>query len=384
MAAFTGIPKADYKKLQESATAYMWGELDPLAEKWDEIGKVPREKLWPEFRDQGFWGLVTPKEYGGIGLNTEQYIWFEKEWAKLHGGIRVILHVHSLGADIINHFAPKKIKEELLPRIAKGESSVAFALTERNAGTGKDIKTQAEKVGNNYILKGEKHLITNANFTDYFCVVCRTTNGWSQLLVPRDTPGFVIKDMPETMGCAGGYHGILEFNECKVPAENILGVEGKGLDDAIQALRVSRIYIAANALGVCERCLELSIKKAKERITFGKPIAERQAVQGYLAEMAANTHCAELAVLNAARRVDETGVPGIEADLCKVFAIEAVKRVTDLALLVHGGLGYTREYPIARLYRDCRLNWLEEGTPTIHQFEIARRLLAGERSEVCL
>ncbi len=138
MAVLAGIPKADYKKLQESATEYMWGELDPLAEKWDEIGKVPREKLWPEFRAQGFWGLVTPKEYGGIGLNTEQYIWFEKEWAKLHGGIRVILHVHSLGADIINHFAPTEIKAELLPRIAKGDSSVAFALTERNAGTGKD------------------------------------------------------------------------------------------------------------------------------------------------------------------------------------------------------------------------------------------------------
>ena len=384
MAVFTGIPKVDYKKLQKSATEYMWEELDPLIEEWDEARKLPREKLWPEFRDHGFWGLVIPKKYGGIGLNTEQYIWFEKEWAKLQGGIRVILHVHSLGADIITHFASKKLKEELLPSIARGESSVAFALTERNAGTGKDIKTEAKKAGDKYILNGEKHLITNADFTNYFDVVCRTPNGWSQLLVPRDTPGFVIKDMPETMGCTGGYHGILEFNECEVPAENILGIEGKGLGDAIQALRVSRIYIAANALGVCERCLELSLKRAKERVTFGKPIAERQAIQGYLAEMASDTHCTELAVLNAARRFDQTGVPGIEADLCKVFAIEAVKRVTDLALLIHGGLGYTREYPISRLYRDCRLNWLEEGTPTIHQFEIARRLLGGERAVVSI
>jgi len=384
MAAFAGIPKEEYEKLQESALDYMWGELDPFAEVWDEAKKLPREKLWPEFKSHGFWGLLIPKEYGGLGLNTEQYIWFEKEWAKLHGGIRVILHVHSLGAHIINHFAPKKIKEELLPNIARGESSVAFALTERYSGTGKDIKTQASMLGDKYILKGEKHLITNADFADYFDVVCRTPNGWSQLLVSRDTPGFVIKDMPETMGCSGGYHGILEFNECEVSAENILGVEGKGLDDAIQALRVSRIYIAANALGVCERCLELSLKRSKERITFGKPIADRQAIQGYLAEMAANTHCLELAVLNAARRVDETGVPGIEADLCKIFAIEAVKCVTDIALLIHGGLGYTREYPIARLYRDCRLNWLEEGTPTIHQFEIAKRLLGGEQAVVGL
>jgi len=380
MAGLAGIPKEEYEKLQKSALDYMWKELDPLVEEWDEAKKLPQEKLWPEFRDHGFWGLLIPKEYGGSGLNHEQYIWFEREWAKLQGGIRLILHVHNLAGEIITKFGPKKMKEELLPSIAKGESSVAFALTERHAGTGKDIKTQARRVGDKYILKGEKHLITNADFTDYFDVVCRTPNGWSQLLVPRNTPGFVLKDMPETMGCSGGYHGILEFNECEVPAENILGVEGKGLDDAIQSLRVSRIYIAANALGVCQRCLELSLKRAKERTTFGKPLAERQAIQGYLAEMATLTHCTELAVLNATRRVDATGVPGIEADLCKIFAIEAVKRVTDLALLIHGGLGYTREYPIARLYRDCRLNWLEEGTPTIHQMEVARRLLRDERA----
>lgn len=384
MSAYPGISKKEYQRLQESASDYMWRQLDPLAEEWDEAKKLPREKLWPEFRDHGFWALVIPEKYGGLGVNHEQYIWFEKEWAKLHGGIRVILHVHSLGAEIITEFGTKKMKEELLPSIAKGESSVAFALTERYAGTGRDIKTEARRNGNNYILSGEKHLITNADFAQYFDVVCRSPGGWSQLLVSRDMPGFVIKDMPETMGCSGGYHGILQFDDCRVPVGNLLGVEGQGLDDAIRSLRVSRIYIGANALGVCERCLELSIIRSKERITFGKPIAERQAVQGYLAEMAVDTHCVELAVLNAARKVDETGVPGIEADLCKLFAIEAVKRVTDLTLLIHGGLGYTREYPVSRLYRDCRLNWLEEGTPTIHQFEVARSLFRGERAVVRL
>jgi len=379
MAAFTGMPQQEYEKLRRSAADYMWGKLDPLCEEWDKDNKLPKDRLWPEFRDQGFWGLVIPKEYSGLGLSCEQYIWFEKEWAKLQGGIRVILHVHSLGAEIMSWFGTEKMKKEILPRAARGASSVAFALTERKSGTGKDIKTEAKKVGNRYVLNGEKHLITNADFTDYFDVVCRSPNGWSQILVPRDTPGFVIKDMAETMGCSGGYHGILEFHDCEVPVENILGVEGKGLDDAIRSLRVSRIYIAANALGVCERCLELSLTRSKERVTFGRSIAERQAVQGYLAEMATNTHCLDLATINAARRVDQTGAPGIEADLCKLFAFEAVKRVTDLALLVHGGLGYTREFPISRLYRDCRLNWLEEGTPTIHQFEVARRLLDGDR-----
>jgi len=382
MAVYPGISGDKYQRLKESASEYMWGQLGPFAEEWDAAGKLPREKLWPEFSNHGFWGLAVPQEYGGLGLNHEQYIWFEKEWAKLQGGIRVILHVHSLGAEIIAEFGTEEIKRSLLPRIAKGESSVAFALTERYVGTGRDIRTEAKKSGDKYIVNGEKHLITNADFAEYFDVVCRSPNGWSQLLVARDTQGFVVKDMPETMGCTGGYHGILEFKDCQVPAENILGIEGEGLDNAIRSLRVSRIYIGANALGVCERCLELSVTRSKERVTFSKPIAERQAIQGYLAEMAVDTHCVELAVLNAARKVDETGVPGIEADLCKLFAIEAVKRVTDLALLLHGGLGYTREFPVSRLYRDCRLNWLEEGTPTIHQFEVARSLLRGERAGV--
>jgi len=378
MGFYPGISDQEYEKLKRDAHEYMWGELDPLVGEWDRLGKLPREKLWPEFRKYGFWGLIIPKEYGGVGLSHEQYVWFEKEWAKLSGGIRVILHVHNLGAEIISELGTEKMKEELLPQIARGEVSVAFALTERNAGTGRDIKSEAKKEGNKYILNGEKHLITNADFAKYFVVVCRSPNGWSQLLVPRDTEGFLIKDMPETMGCRGGYHGILEFHNCEIPEENILGVEGRGLDDAIRVLRVSRIYIAANAVGVCERCLELSLKRAKERVTFGKPIAKRQAIQGYLSEMATLTYCARVAMLDAIKKVDERGEPGTEADLCKLFAIEAVKRVTDLALLIHGGLGYTREYPIERLYRDCRLNWLEEGTPTIHKFEAARLLLQGK------
>jgi len=370
----------EYEDLRKSASDFMWRELEPMAADIDKSRKVPRELLWPKFQQHGFFGLVIPKEYGGLGLSHEQYVWFEKEWAKLQGGIRVILHVHNLTAELVTECGREEQKRELLPRIAKGDLSVSFALTERFAGTGRDVKTEAKRKGDKYILKGEKHLITNSDFAQLFNVVCRTGDGWSNLLVDRDTPGFVRKDTPETMGCNGGHHYILEFNDCEVPAENILGTEGKGLDDSIRAMRVSRIHIAANALGVCERCLELSLKRAKERVTFGRLIAERQAVQSYLAEMATDTYCLRVVVLDAARTVDETGEPGVSADLCKLFAIDAVRRVTDTAMLIHGGAGYTREFPIERMYRDCRLNWVEEGTPTIHKFEAARRLLRGELS----
>lgn len=374
------MEQSEFEKLREKVSHVMWNEIEPLSEEIEKTRKVPKDILWPKFRDCGFFGLVVPKQYGGLELSHEQYVWFEKEWAKLQGGIRVILHVHNLGAEMVARHGREDQKRSILPLVAQGEVSVAFALTERNAGTGKDIKTNAVRKGSKYVINGEKHLITNADFAKYFIVVCRSGEGWTNFLIERDTPGFVIKDMPETMGCIGSYHGILEFHDCEVSEENILGVEGRGLEDALETLRISRIYIAANALGVCERCLESSLKRSKERVTFGKPIAQRQAIQTYLAEMAMCTYCLRLVMLDAARTADKLGKPGVNADLCKLYAIEAVRRVTDLALLVHGGLGYTREFAIERMYRDARLNWLEEGTPTIHKFEVARRFLNGEFS----
>ncbi|MCF8026130.1 MAG: acyl-CoA dehydrogenase family protein [Desulfobacteraceae bacterium] len=367
-----------YQQLKEKASRYIWNELEPMAEEIDKTARIPKAELWPKFRDHGFFGLVVPQEYGGSGLSVEQYIWFEKEWAKLQGGIRVILHVHSLGADIVAHFGNQEQKQDLLPRVATGETSVAFALTERNAGTGKDIKTEAIRKGDKFVLNGEKHLITNADFAQYFNVVCRTENGWSNIMVEKDTPGFVIKDMPECMGCHGSYHGILEFENCEVPQENLMGTEGRGMEAAIEALRTSRIYIAANALGVCERCLESSIKRAKERVTFGKPIAKRQSIQADIADMSTQVYYLRHAVEDAARDVDQTGKPGMKADMAKLFAFDVLRDVSDKAMLIHGGLGYTRTFAIERMYRDCRLNWLEEGTPTIHKLEIARELLARE------
>jgi len=181
-------------------------------------------------------------------------------------------------------------------------------------------------------------------------------------VVPRDADGFTIREMPETMGSRGSEHCYLHFDDVRVPEENLLGrEEGSGVRDAVDHLRVSRIYIGANALGISERCLEEAVTWAKKRVTFGKPIAERQAVQQYLGEMAWDVYALRLAVQDAARNVDEDGRAGIEADLCKLMAKDVTQRVTDNAMLVFGGLWYYREAPIQRFYRDARLNWLEGG-----------------------
>jgi len=209
----------------------------------------------------------------------------------------------------------------------------------------------------------------------------RGARGISALMVDRDTPGFTIADMPPLMGCKGGQHGYLTFKDCRVPVANVLGQEGEGLLQMTVALEVSRLFIAATSLGTGERAFELSLAFAKKRVTFGKPIAERQAVQTYLAEMATDLYALRNMITAAARKADRGERIPTEASMCKLFGLEAVGRVTDRALLVYGGVGYTQKYPIERLYRDARLNWVEEGTPTIQQLVIARNFLDGYRWE---
>lgn len=366
----------EFEAYFDAACEYLWDEVEPYADEWDRTGDLPRAELWEEFSALGFLGARVPEAYGGFDLSQREYVELEKVWAKVSGGLRVILHVHNLGAELVRNAGTAEQRESLLPDIASGELSVAFALTEPHAGTGRDIKTAAERDGDAYVLTGQKHLITNADFTDLINVVTHTESGISNLLVPRDTPGLISREMPETMGSHGSHHAYLEFNECEVPVENILGEEGRGLVDAIDALRVSRLYIAANALGISERCFEAALDWAKRRVTFGKPIAERQAVQGYLAEMARDVYTLGLVVDDVAAKAD-AGTMGVEAELAKLLAMDVNRRVTDTALLVFGGIGYSRETPIHRLYRDARLNWLEEGTPTIQKTTAAANLLDG-------
>jgi alkylation response protein AidB-like acyl-CoA dehydrogenase len=378
------LDRTAYEKFKRETIEFIWRELDPYEHEIERTGTIPRDDLFPKLRRARCFGLMVPEAYGGVGLSVSQYIPILAELSKTHGGIRVIVHVHNTTAKAIAALGTEAQKRALLPKVATGEWSVAFGLTEPDAGTGRDLKTRAVRDGDHFVVNGKKHLITNSEFASHFMVFGHTdpsqgARGVSTLMVERGAPGFTIAPMPETMGCRGGEHGHLTFKDCRVPVANILGREGEGLLQMTVALEVSRLFIAATSLGTAERALELSLEFAKKRVTFGKPIAERQAVQGYLADMATDIYALRTMVEQAAQKADRGERIPAEASMCKLFGLEAVGRVTDRALLVHGGVGYTRKYPIERLYRDARLNWVEEGTPTIQRLVIAREFLDGYR-----
>jgi alkylation response protein AidB-like acyl-CoA dehydrogenase len=323
-------------------------------------------------------GLLVPVDYGGQGLTIEQYLPILAEFAKIQGGIRVLVHVHNSFAHALSEIGSERQRQEILPGTVTGERSVAFALTEPDHGTGRDLGTEARRDGNSYVISGRKWLITNSDIASHFIVLARTPPaGLSAILVERDRAGLTIEPLPETMGCKGGQHGLLTFDAVRVPADSLIGREGDGEDHLERALEISRVFIAASSLGTAQRAMDVALAHARTRVTFGRPIAERQAVQRYLAEMAMDIYALRHMLLDAARKWDEGRRIPLEASLCKLFGLEAVGRVTDRALLVQGGIGYTRGTPIERLYRDARLNWLEEGPPTVHYMVAARELANG-------
>ncbi len=373
-----GLPADEYAELRERVFTTIWNELDPLEHQIEDTEKIPYDVVMPALKACGAFGLIIPREYGGAGLSIAQYLPILAEFAKIQGGIRAIVHVHNSFAHALSEIGDDAQKKEILPGAARGEKSLAFALTEPDNGTGMDLSTTARRDGDDYVINGRKWLITNSDFASHFLVLAKTADKEvSAIIVPRDTPGFTITPLPETMGCKGAEHGELVFTEVRVPASGLVGAEGEGGAHLERALEISRVFIAASSLGTATRALDLSLEYAKERVTFGKPIAERQAIQRYLAEMAIDVYALRGMLADIAAKWDsERRVPA-ESSMVKQFGLEAVGRVTDRALLVHGGIGYTRKYPIERLYRDARLNWLEEGTPTIQYLVAARELLDG-------
>jgi len=372
------VDTAAYESFQAEIFRRIWSDLDPLEQEIEDREQLPLDKLMPLLAGMSALGLLVPVDYGGQGLTIEQYLPILAEFAKIQGGIRVLVHVHNSFAHALSEIGSERQRQEILPGTVTGERSVAFALTEPDHGTGRDLGTEARRDGNSYVISGRKWLITNSDIASHFIVLARTPPaGLSAILVERDRAGLTIEPLPETMGCKGGQHGLLTFDAVRVPAASLIGREGDGEDHLERALEISRVFIAASSLGTAQRAMDVALAHARTRVTFGRPIAERQAVQRYLAEMAMDVYALRHMLLDAARKWDEGRRIPLEASLCKLFGLEAVGRVTDRALLVQGGIGYTRGTPIERLYRDARLNWLEEGPPTVHYMVAARELANG-------
>jgi alkylation response protein AidB-like acyl-CoA dehydrogenase len=352
-------------------------DLGQIIEQTDEIS----DESWQRLVNTGLLRLTLKKEYGGEGLSMTEYFPILEECAKCQGSIRMIVHGSNGLWRILDLYADEEMKTKYLPTLARGAYNV-FIITEPGTGSGKDIKTTACRTQGGWVLNGQKHWGTLADRAQAFYIIARASDergkdlGISAFLVEPNRPGLKMEHMSPTMGCRGIRHDVLTFENCWLPEGNVIGKVGQGLEIAFRGfLDISRLSIANSCVGVSQAALEDAVAFARERVTFGKPIANRQYVQGAIAEMATDVHAARLMVQDAARKYDGGATITREASMAKFFCLEMAGRVTDRSIRIHGGLGYTQAYRIERLYRDVRGMWFEEGTAEIQKTVIARDVL---------
>ena len=363
-------------KYKKEAREWVENVLDPLSKPLEEEEKLPDE-LVAELKKGRFFGLTIPQEYGGQGWSAVEWFPVLEELARAYATVRLIAHtMNGLFWRPIHYFGTEEQKKKYLPKLASGEIWAANSLTEPEAGTGKDINSKARKDGDDYILNGQKWLITLfPGYTKLIYAFAATEEGITSFLVDLPCDGLVLKPMEKMMGCVGPRHYNVIYKNCRVPAANILGEKGQGLEVAFGMLHLSRVSIAFCCVGLAQRMLDLAIDYAKQRTTFGKLLAKRQAIQNNIAQMGTEIQAARLLAFEAAWKFDQ-GIDIVkEAAMSKLFAEQVLTRVSEMALRIHGGIGYTKAYPLERHFRDARSYHFEEGTEEIQKLLISRYLL---------
>jgi acyl-CoA dehydrogenase len=363
-------------KYKNEAREWVENVLDPLSQPLEEEEKLPGE-LVEQLRKGRFFGLTIPKEYGGEGWSAVEWFPVLEELAKAYATIRLIAHtMNGLFWRPILHFGTDEQKKKYLPKLATGEIWAANSLTEPEAGTGKDINTRADIDGEDFILNGRKWLITLfPGYTKLIYAFAATEEGISSFLVDVPRDGLILKPMEKMMGCVGPRHYNVIYKDCRIPASQVLGEKGKGLDVAFGMLHLSRVSIAFCCVGLAQKMLDLAIDYAKKRSTFGKRLAQRQAVQNNIAQMGIEIQAARLLAYEAAWKFDQGQEIVKEAAMAKLFAEQVITRVSEMALRIHGGIGYTKAYPLERHFRDARSFHFEEGTEEIQKLLISRYML---------
>ena len=372
----------EQEMMQKMVRDFAQTEIAPFIERMEEHDEFPTEIL-NKMAELGLMGITIPEEYGGAGMDYTSYVIAINEISKVSATMGVILSVHtSVGTNPILYFGTEAQKQKYVTKLASGEFLGAFALTEPNAGSdAASLKTRAVKDGDFYVLNGSKIFITNGGEADTYIVFAITdaekgTKGISTFIVEKNTPGLIIGKNEHKMGLHGSRTVQLTFEDCKVPAENLLGAEGEGFKIAMSNLEYGRIGIAAQALGIAEAALEAAVNYAKDRKQFGKPIALQQGIGFKLADMATAVEATRLLVYHAAY-LKAQGIPcGQEASMAKLFASRTAMEVATEAIQVFGGYGYTKEYPVERYFRDAKICEIYEGTSEIQRIVINRKLMA--------
>ncbi|MFD1934261.1 acyl-CoA dehydrogenase family protein [Nonomuraea mangrovi] len=354
-------------------------EIVPVAAEWERSGRYPAE-IVERFKELGLFGMTIPARYGGLELDRVSYALVFEEIARGWMGVAGVLGSHSLSAWMIDRYGTPEQKDRYLPGLASGARRTGIALTEPAAGTDlQGITTRAVRDGDHYVINGAKTWITNARHADPMPVLVKTSvetpahKGMSMLLVEADTPGYTVsRDLPK-LGYKGTETCEITLQDVRVHKDRLLGgVEGRGMQQALSALELGRVNIAARAVGVAQCAFDAALAYARQREAFGRPIGDFQAIQLKLADMATDIQAARLMTYWAASRSAKA-----EAAMAKYFASEVALRVTMEAMRVHGGYGYSQEFVLERLYRDAPLMAIGEGTNDVQRMVIARELLKG-------
>lgn len=351
-------------------------EIKPIASKIDQDERIPPE-LVKKIAELGLLGTAFPTEYGGGGFGEVGYCLMQEEIGRGCLSTATFIGAHqSIGTNTIFIGGSEEIKKKYLPLLAEGKMIAAFALTESKAGSDSfNVRTTAKLDGNEWVINGEKMWITNGGIADVISVFARTERGVTAFAVETKTPGFHAHPPEKKMGIKGSITNSLTFENVRIPKDNIIGQEGRGFLIAMKTLDAGRLGLGAACIGASKEVLELSTKYAKERIQFDQPIANFQGVQFMLAEMGTLIYAMESIVYRTAVDYDLGKPISKQSAIVKLFCSEAADKIVDLAVQIHGGMGYSRELPIERFYRDSRINRIFEGTSEIQKGIIARDLL---------
>ena len=371
----------EQKLLQNSVREFAESEVKPLAKEIDETGRFPRE-TFQKAAELGLTGVAVPESEGGAGFDHIAYSIVIEEISRCCASTGVILSVqNSLYCDPLHRYGTEEQKKRFLLPFARGEKIGCYALTEPQAGShAAALQTKAVRVGDKYVLNGTKAWITNGGAADAAIVYVNSDplqgeKGITALVVEKGTPGFKVGKEEKKLGINGTACSELVFTDCEVPATNRIGNEGEGYKVALSTLDGGRIGIAAQAVGISQGAFEAALAYSKQRMAFGHPISQFQAIQFMLADLSTEIDAARLLVRKAAWKQDTGARFSMDAAIAKLFSSEMATRVTHKAIQIHGGNGYSREYPVERNYRDARITEIYEGTSEIQRLVIASWVL---------
>lgn len=371
----------EQKMLRQTVRSFVDKEIIPHIQKWDEEGQFD-PIIYKRLAELGLMGVCIPEKYGGSGMDYNSLAIVCEELERGDTAFRTAVSVHTgLNSLTLLQWGTEEQKQKYLVPLAKGEKLGAFGLTEPNAGTdAAGQQTVAVLDGDHYVLNGSKIFITNGGQADTYVIFAMTdrtkgTRGISAFIVEADTPGFSIGKVEDKLGIRGSATTELIFQNCRIPKENLLGEEGKGFKIAMATLDGGRIGIAAQALGIAQGALDVTVEYLKERQQFGRPLSKFQGLQWMVADMETEINAARLLVYRAAFN-KANGLPyNKEAAMAKLFAANTAMSVTTKCVQLHGGYGYTKDYPVERMMRDAKITEIYEGTSQVQQMVIAANLL---------